>query len=238
MTDPESSVAIVFFDLDGTLLHNPEHFPSVFLRILADHGLERDPLEVQAAVRETWAWYEANVGRYAGRETAFWQGFNRQVCEALDAGDRAEALGQSITEIFSDLDQPTLYDDARPCLDTLWAAGLRLGVITARPDARRLLAPLGLTHRFELLADGFSAGSAKHDPTIYRHALARAKVSPEQALHVGDQYTRDIQLARAAGLHAVLLDRNNETPEADCPHIQSLTELPALVNPGGCSGFR
>ncbi len=225
-----SALQIVFLDLDGTLLENREHFPSVFVRLLREHGVDCDPAAVGAAVQDIWPWYEAHVGDFQSDEMAFWLGFNRRVCQAVGAGERSEAIGSAVTEIFRGLDTPTLYDDALPCLDQLAAAGYRLGVITARPDAHRVLAPLGVVERFELLVDAFSAGSAKQDSAIYTHALDLAKTRPEQALHVGDQYTRDVEPARALGMHTVLLDRSGAQPDADCPRVQSLSQLLQIID--------
>jgi HAD superfamily hydrolase (TIGR01549 family) len=222
-------VDIVFFDLDGTLLQGKVHFPTVFAKILSEHGLTYGSEDIRAAVRDHWPWYEENVVTLAGDEPAFWSAFNRLICEALGAGPRAAALGQQVTETLATLDRPTLYDDVLPCLDALAAAHLRLGVITARPDARRILAPLSITHRSDPIIDAFTAGSAKQDPTIYAHALRQAAVPAERALHVGDQYTRDVLAARAMGLHAILLDRANQAPEADCSRIQTLAALPPLL---------
>jgi len=47
---------------------------------------------------------------------------------------------------------------------------------------------------------------------------------------VGDSYAADILGARAAGMDAVLLDRQGHHPAADVPVIRALTELAPLVD--------
>jgi HAD superfamily hydrolase (TIGR01549 family) len=44
------------------------------------------------------------------------------------------------------------------------------------------------------------AGVAKPDARIFLEALARLRVAPERALHVGDHAESDEQGARAAGM--------------------------------------
>jgi len=53
----------------------------------------------------------------------------------------------------------------------------------------------------------------------------RLGAPPSRAAHVGDLYHVDVVGARAAGLHAVLLDPAGLYPHADCPRVASLLEL-------------
>ena len=53
---------------------------------------------------------------------------------------------------------------------------------------------------------------------------------------VGDSYEADVGGARAAGMDAVLLDRDGTATVADVPIIRSLVELPQLVA-GGAGGL-
>lgn len=223
---------IIFFDLDGTLLESRVRFPAVFRQLLAEHGVERDEEEVEVAIQATWPWYEANVADYRDEELDFWFEFNRRVCAALDAGERADPAGRAITDTFQALDAPTLYDDVLPCLDALRGSGFTLGVITARPSAARVLEPVGIVDRFRYLVDAFSAGSAKHDERTYRYAISLAGISGERAVHVGDQLTRDVMPAQAAGLTAVLIDRDGLHGDTTCPRMTSLTELPSWLEAG------
>jgi FMN phosphatase YigB (HAD superfamily) len=47
----------------------------------------------------------------------------------------------------------------------------------------------------------------------------------EDILYVGDNVDDDIRGARAVGLPAILIDRHDRWPEADCVRIRSLSEL-------------
>jgi FMN phosphatase YigB (HAD superfamily) len=55
-----------------------------------------------------------------------------------------------------------------------------------------------------------------------------ARVSPAEALHVGDKVDNDVQGAAAAGVRAVLLQRESDPP-AGVETIRSLSELLALL---------
>ena len=57
-------------------------------------------------------------------------------------------------------------------------------------------------------------------------ALEKARVKPEEAVHVGDQYKLDVMGARGVGITPILIDRYDVYPKvSDCPRIQSLSQL-------------
>jgi FMN phosphatase YigB (HAD superfamily) len=53
-------------------------------------------------------------------------------------------------------------------------------------------------------------------------------VDADQAIHVGDSPDNDVKGARAAGIRAVLLQRDGEPPPG-VEHIRSLRELAPLL---------
>ena len=65
--------------------------------------------------------------------------------------------------------------------------------------------------------------------TLRWPAAARRR---ETTIHVGDLYNVDVVGARAAGLRGVLLDEAGLYPDADCPRVQSLTELADAIERG------
>jgi len=102
-------------------------------------------------------------------------------------------------------------------------------VSNANGKLKVLLERLRLATRFDVMLDSAVEGVAKPDPRLFQLALERSGSRPEDTLHVGDLYHVDVEGARGAGLRAVLLDTANLYPNADCPRIRSLGELPALV---------
>ncbi|KIM30452.1 hypothetical protein M408DRAFT_21956 [Serendipita vermifera MAFF 305830] len=76
-------------------------------------------------------------------------------------------------------------------------------------------------------------GIKKPSPEIWRRALDRANLSASEVLHVGDDIEADYRGAREAGLRALLLQRPEETEQAQEVEqdsiISSLTEIPARI---------
>lgn len=76
--------------------------------------------------------------------------------------------------------------------------------------------------------DSQVVGIAKPDPGIFDHALVHfAGIARDRIAYVGDSVTMDVECARSAGLHPILLDPYDDHPELDVSRIRSLAELSA-----------
>jgi putative hydrolase of the HAD superfamily len=90
------------------------------------------------------------------------------------------------------------------------------------------LGPAGITELVDGVVTSAEVGAPKPDPRVFERALAIAGVAPAEALHVGDTVDNDVEGAAAAGVRAVLLQREGEPP-AGVEAVRSLRELAALL---------
>jgi putative hydrolase of the HAD superfamily len=88
---------------------------------------------------------------------------------------------------------------------------------------------LGLEDTFDTVTISSLAQAAKPAPRIFQVALDKHAVDPEEALHIGDSLRDDVEGARKAGLHAILLDRKGTQQGADIRSIRALDELLPLI---------
>jgi putative hydrolase of the HAD superfamily len=130
------------------------------------------------------------------------------------------------------------FDDVIPVLRELRARGLTVGLVTNMDRKGDDIADgLGLKEHLDLTVTSLESGAAKPDPAIFRVALARAGAEPHEAMHVGDQPSSDVEGALSAGIAPVLLDRDgNHRGYTLCPRIDTLVELPAVVERAGAGG--
>jgi putative hydrolase of the HAD superfamily len=123
----------------------------------------------------------------------------------------------------------TPYPDVLPALGELRERGVALVVASnwdcSLPD---WLAPTGILDLVDGVVTSAEVGEAKPSPRVFERALAVARVAPGEALHVGDKVDNDVQGAAAAGVRAVLLQREGDPP-AGVKSIRSLSELVALL---------
>lgn len=124
-----------------------------------------------------------------------------------------------------------VFDDVGPALDALAAAGCALAVVS-NWDASlpAVLDEVGLGARFGAVSVSAVAGARKPDAAVFRRALDRLGVAPEDALHVGDDPVSDCVGAANAGLRAVLLDRAATAPDVPCMRVGTLTALHGLLS--------
>jgi putative hydrolase of the HAD superfamily len=118
------------------------------------------------------------------------------------------------------------YPDAAPALAELRALGVRLVCVSnwdySLPD---VLARVGLADELDGVVTSAAVGARKPDPRLFEAALEVAGCAADEALHVGDTPTEDVEGAKAAGIRALLIDRdgggNIESLRAIRHHLDS-----------------
>ena len=111
-------------------------------------------------------------------------------------------------------------------LDRFARAGLQLVVVSnSDGSVERGLADVGLRPHFDFVVDSHHVGFEKPDRRIFEHALSVSGSDPTRTLHVGDLVYADVDGARNAGLHALLLDPYDDWRNADCPRLPDLRAL-------------
>ncbi len=220
----------VLLDAYGTLLRLPPPAPRLRDLLAADghpHPLERVEAAVAAEVRH----YRRHHDR--GRDAESLAALRRECAGVIAAelGGDAPPPGRLAPMLVDSL-RFELMPDALPALDALAARGARLAVVSnwdyGLPD---VLAGLGVADRFEVVATSAAAGAPKPDPAIFHGALARLGVAPASALHCGDSAEHDCAGARAAGIAAVLIDRDGrDRRDEPCRRIGTLLELEKMMD--------
>jgi len=121
------------------------------------------------------------------------------------------------------------YPDVLPALSDLRERGMTL-VVASNWDCSlpEWLGPAGITELVHGVVTSAEVGAAKPDPRVFERALAIAAAAPSEALHVGDNVDNDVEGAAAAGVRAVLVQRDGELP-AGVDTVRSLRELAALL---------
>lgn len=232
-------IKAILFDLDGTLRG---HFPpgrQFFADSAARLGLEITPADRLRATRwEHFYWAESPEQsadrRLYPQSEAFWQNYSRRELVALGADiEQAEALAPLLRARMDSEFQPAdrLLDGAQETLQILRQQGYQTGIVSNRDEPfSDLLRDYGLNPaHFDLLLAAGEINIWKPAPAIFQHALQRLEISPAQAVYVGDNFYADVIGARGAGLLPILLDPDGIFPDADCPVIQRLSEIPGLL---------
>ena len=140
---------------------------------------------------------------------------------------RAASLAEGAFAEFLDWrHRVTFFPGALAVLDELRERYTLAALTNGNADYRRL----GLDRYFAFGYSAADVGARKPHPTMFRQALARAGVSPPQAVHVGDHPVDDVQGARDAGMGTVrvALGEARESAAAGAT-VTSLGDLPAAL---------
>jgi HAD superfamily hydrolase (TIGR01509 family) len=188
----------VFLDALGTLVELEP--PWLGLREALGDGIPQERLV--RAVRAEMAYYREHS--HEGRDPP----------SLADLRERSAAVLSR--ELGREVDVATLveairfdpFPDALPGLGVLRARGLRL-VCVSNWDCslERVLERCGLLEHLDGAVSSAQAGARKPDPAIFAPALALAGCRADEAVHVGDSPEEDLAAAEAAGIRALLIDR-------------------------------
>jgi putative hydrolase of the HAD superfamily len=210
---PSQQTRSVFLDALGTVvdLEPPwEH-------LAAELELEVDDRLI-GAVRKEMAYYKEHS--HEGRDDDSLAALRARCADILSWELDREVPVQTMMDSIRFF----AYPDAAPALAALAGRGMRLVCVSnwdiSLPD---VLARCGLADAFDGVVTSAGSGARKPDPAIFAAALDLAGCSAAEALHVGDTLEEDVAGAGAAGISALLLDREGGGD------IASLTEVEAAL---------
>jgi putative hydrolase of the HAD superfamily len=138
----------------------------------------------------------------------------------LEKAGYTRALAQPAFEVFFEARQHIeFYDDALPAIVRLAKKYPLVALSNGNADVTRL--EIGAYFHSAVSAQG--VGVAKPHPDIFHHTAKHLKLQVHEVLHVGDDVHTDVEGARAAGMQAVWLNREQKpwaltTPEPSWVH--------------------
>ena len=226
---------VVVFDLDYTLLRPSDQFEAPgYVRTGARFGLALDPARWPQAER---AAYLAAAARREATGLVHDDGLLPVIAHAIIEGlgggpaGAVELAAQAIIVAWSRAENFGLYEDVLPCLDALRSAGVRMALLSNAlgHGVEEIVAHFALDDYMAAAVSSLETGAVKPAPRMFSTLFALLRVSPDEAVMVGDSVEDDVKGAVACGCAAVLLDRAGRRADADAPRIRSLAELPAAL---------
>jgi putative hydrolase of the HAD superfamily len=109
--------------------------------------------------------------------------------------------------------------------------GLQLVVVSnSDGSVERSLTAVGLRTFFHAVMDSQIVGHEKPDRRFFEAAIAASGADPAHTAHVGDLVYADVNGARGAGIHPVLLDPHEDWPPQGCESARDLTEIAERIS--------
>ena len=229
---PLSSFKAVFFDVGGTLIRVHPSVGDVYAKHARAFGFSGTADELNKEFRSQWKKIGGieSLGNKSGAEIEekFWKDLVFEVFQPFGGLDHFDKYFRLIFEVFRDGSNWKIYEDVieSQIFRKLKERKIILGVIS-NWDSRltSTLDSLELTDHFKFILPSAVIGSAKPDNKIFAEAIRLSGVEPHEACHIGDEVKTDFDGARNAGMHAILLDRDNQFDESIQPKVRSFLEL-------------
>lgn len=217
----------VLLDALGTLVELDRPVEGL-VAALGARGIAASPGATALALRAEIAHYRAHHD--SARDEASLQAL-RDACAAVFHAALPEAAGAdpgAVRDALLEGLRFRAFDEVPGVLAGLRAQGARLIVVSNWDvSLHGVLRDTGLAGLVDGVLTSAEEGVAKPDPEIFRRALALAGgVPPQAALHAGDDVAADVGGAQAAGIAAVLVDRDGSLSAPPGVHVaRTLAEL-------------
>lgn len=217
----------VLFDVDFTLCRpGPELSADRYARIAARHGVTLDAARYDDA-REAAV---LNLKRHPEllHDESIWHRFTEEIFTGMGGPpELADECATEIEEGWGVSENFDLYEDVFPVFEELRGAELRIAVVS---NGIRDLTAFVAHHRLDVdaIVDSRTHGRVKPHPTIFQRALDLVEVTAASAVMVGDSLEEDVEGARALGMRAILIDREDRHPEVE-GRLKDLFGLPAAL---------
>ena len=235
MTFAPPALDAIFLDVGNTLVSMDF---ALLCDVLATHGVSCTPealARAEAATRPALSRFLA-APKPAGWHETFTFYIDGMLARlgGVAAATRDVLAPRLATEIRAQIPTQRLWSAVLPgvpeALAQLRAAGLTVvAVSNSDGTVEQGLETFGLRQYLHHVVDSAVVGAEKPDVAIFHHALALAGSAPERTLHVGDLYAVDVLGARAAGLHALLLDPHGDWTDVDCDVVADVPALAATI---------
>ena len=225
----------IVFDVGETLLHMKPTRAELFAKVLSSHGFEADQSALEKAIgRTNRALDEEFANLEGGDESGFWKHFDDMVLHQIGFKGDLELIHRALVEEF-DRVLPKVgtwvdYPETKEVLHGLRSRGFTLGVISNGSIlVNKVLDNLELTKDFDFVIVSHEVGMTKPSRKIFSMAADRAGTSPNRMLYIGDRLSTDVKGAVGAGMNAILIDRADAYPDADCIRIKDLRFLKLFI---------
>ncbi|KAM6244026.1 haloacid dehalogenase-like hydrolase domain-containing protein 3 [Porphyrio hochstetteri] len=233
---------LLTWDVKDTLLRLRQPVGESYAAEARAHGVQVRPQALSQAFREAYGAQSRrfpNYGQGQGLSSQQWWVHVVKQTFRLSGVHEDRVLTPMAEKLYQDFCSARNWEVLPGAVETLSQCcqrGFRMGVVSNFDNRlENILSQCNLRHHFEFILTSEEAGVAKPDGRIFEKALHLVGVPPEQAAHVGDDYTRDYRAARAVGMHSFLLRAVGQDKEPEVPpeHVlPTLSHLLALIEKG------
>lgn len=184
-------IKLCIFDLDGTVLNTLDTIAYYGNRALENNGVQ--PIEPQAYRYLVGTGIKNLIRKMLFYRDCYSDGLFKKVYLDYDTAYNADTTYLTV-----------VYDGLHEVLDTLKAKGIRLAIVSNKPDfaVRSVVTHLFGEDYFDDVTGQKPGGVLKPDPFEVLALMERRQVMPAECLYLGDTST-DMLTGKAAGIFTI-----------------------------------
>ncbi|MCU0544061.1 MAG: HAD-IA family hydrolase [Oscillatoriaceae cyanobacterium Prado104] len=234
----------IFLDAAGTLFDVRGSVGAAYAKTAKNFGVEVESEQIHTAFMQSFtsappmAFPGVEIAKIPDLEFEWWQAVSAKAFRLAGVFNQFSDYSAFFAELyahFATAEPWFVYPDVVPALNKWQQQGIELGVIS-NFDTRlySVLKALNLAEYFTSVTISTEAGAAKPDSQIFEIALQKQGCTAGDAVHIGDSFKADYWGAKAAGLKAIWLNRQQEELAAEKlafiqGKLEQCTELNFLV---------
>ena len=215
---------VIFLDAAGTLFDVRGSVGEVYGKFARSWGITVSNEDLNTAFFQSFA--SASPMAFPGIEAAkipqlefeWWQAVAAKAFQIAGVFNQFSDFPKFFAELyahFATAEPWFVYPDVLPALNKWQQQGIELAVVS-NFDSRiyAVLKALNLAEYFTSVTISTEVGAAKPDSQIFTAALQKHNGIAGNVLHIGDSFKADYCGAKAAGLKAIWLNREQEKVES------------------------
>ncbi len=216
-------IKAVIFDLDGTLLNRDES-----VKAFIANQYERFNASLGHIPKEKFIsmFIELDCRGYVWKDKVYQQ----MIDEFTISQVTWESLLQDYLKCFKE--SCVAFPHLISMLEGMKRKSIRLGMITNGRDPFQMdnIDALGIRAYFDVILVSESEGIKKPNPEIFKRAMDKLKVKPDQCLFLGDHPINDVDASKKAGMTTVW-KKDTQWTNVDADYvIDDLAEMIGIVD--------
>jgi len=220
-------VKAILFDLGNTLVKSFK--PEVtFHKVLCSLGISRTFDEVEKALARTYEEFALNYNSLCGKVShkKFWNKWDSLTLKFLGIPQDKKLINY-VTSRWFDYTECKIYSDVNETLHKLKKMDLKVGIVSDayEEDVYAILEKVALQKElFDAIVGANTIKKTKPHPDVFRYALEKLKVKPDETLFIGDEVEADYKGAEEVGIKAILI-RRTESNAHEASGLRTITNL-------------
>jgi HAD superfamily hydrolase (TIGR01509 family) len=226
------TIKAVLFDMGNTLVRHDYGLPEeVFRRVLVSLGVSRPLQKIKNAflAAEKEAGHLALLSSFGKiRCEEYWNQWDSLVLKHLGLAEH-EKLGKIVQSKWFDFVDCTLYPEVKEVLLELKRRDVKVGLISNgyEEEIDIVLEKANLEKAtFDIMVGADTTKKVKPNPDIFKYAINKLEVKPEEIIFVGDNLEADYNGAENVGIHALLIDRT----EKQLSNLRTIKNLKQILS--------